>query len=81
MCADAYAGCLGLLQTALSMPHSPEPWIIHSHVGTLWCPSLPSAETAGIVLEDNMGLGEPNIMFLALLAFGGNLESECMGCT
>lgn len=77
--ADAHPGCLGPLQTALSTPHSPVPWI--SCVCTLWCPSLPSVEPAGMVLEDNMDLGEPNRKFSALLPFGGNLKSEYMGCT
>lgn len=55
----------------------PVPWI--SYECTMWCPSLPSAEPAGIVLEDNMGLGEPNTVFLALLSFGGESKELMQG--
>lgn len=46
-------------------------------VVSLLC-TLKSAEPVGIVLKDNMGLQEPNIMFLALLPFGGNPKNELL---
>lgn len=74
--ADWHPGCLGLLRTAQSTPRSPVPWISYVHlVVSLLCTSK-SAEPVGIALKDKMALREPNIMFLALLPFGGNPESE-----
>lgn len=62
-----HAGCLGLLQTALSTPHSPGPWIIYSYVCTLWCPSLPSEEPAG----RQHGSGRAIYNILGLIAIWG----------
>lgn len=81
--AQCWCTCRMLRATPDCSVHATQPWALDH---TLTCRYPVVSFSAQCRNHRNCvgrqhGLGEPNIMFLALLAFGGNLESECMGCT